>query len=124
MLLEENDLVIFSAIMIPGNEMLISRLIDKFKAKKVQVLQPADTLLPIHVSGHPNQGELDLLYRYVKPAIAVPVHGEAPHMRANAEVARQAGVPQQLLGQNGDLFYSSAASPLLAELCQSRAYCY
>lgn len=104
LLLEENDLVIFSAIMIPGNEMLISRLIDKFKAKKVQVLQPADTLLPIHVSGHPNQGELDLLYRYVKPAIAVPVHGEAPHMRANAEVARQAGVPQQLLGQNGDLF--------------------
>lgn len=104
LLLEENDLVIFSAIMIPGNEMLISRLIDKFKAKKVQVLQPADTLLPIHVSGHPNQGELDLLYRYVKPAIAVPVHGEAPHMQANAEVARKAGVPQQLLGRNGDLF--------------------
>ncbi|WP_423188218.1 ribonuclease J [Alishewanella sp. d11] len=104
LLLEENDLVIFSAIMIPGNEMLISRLIDKFKAKKVQVLQPTDTLLPIHVSGHPNQGELDLLYRYVNPAIAVPVHGEEPHMRANAEVARQAGVPQQLVGQNGDLF--------------------
>ncbi len=104
LLLEEDDLVIFSAIMIPGNEMLISRLIDKFKAKKVQVLQPTDTLLPIHVSGHPNQGELDLLYRYVKPAIAVPVHGEEPHMRANAEVARQAGVPQQLVGQNGDLF--------------------
>lgn len=104
LLLEENDLVIFSAMMIPGNEMLISRLVDKFKAKKVQVLQPGDTLLPIHVSGHPNQGELDLLYRYVKPEIAVPVHGEVPHMQANAEVAKQAGVPKQLLGQNGDLF--------------------
>ena len=84
--------------------MLVSRLLDKLKLLKVRTLQPADSLLPIHVSGHPNQGELDLLYRYVKPAIAVPVHGEAAHMQANAAVARAAGVAQQLTGQNGDLF--------------------
>ena len=104
LLLEPDDLVISSAMLIPGNEMLISRMVDKLKAKKVQVLQQADTLLPIHVSGHPNQGELDLLYRYVQPEIAVPVHGEAAHMQANAQVAKLAGVRQQLLGQNGDLF--------------------
>lgn len=104
LLLQDNDLVLFSANLIPGNEMLVSRLLDKLKLLKVRTLQPADSLLPIHVSGHPNQGELDLLYRYVKPAIAIPVHGEAAHMQANAAVARAAGVPQQLTGQNGDIF--------------------
>jgi ribonuclease J len=71
---------------------------------KVRTLQSADSPHLIHVSGHPNQGELDLMYNYVQPAIAVPVHGEAAHIQANAEVARSAGVPQQLTGQNGDLF--------------------
>lgn len=107
LLLDADDLVLFSANLIPGNEMLVSRLLDKLKALKVRTLQPADSPLPIHVSGHPNQGELDLLYRYVKPAIAIPVHGEAAHMQANAAVARAAGVPVQLSGQNGDLFVLS-----------------
>ncbi|OCW92884.1 ribonuclease J [Alishewanella sp. HH-ZS] len=104
LLLAKDDLVIFSANLIPGNEMLVSRLVDKLKAKQLQVLQAADTLLPIHVSGHPNQGELAEMYQAVKPAVAIPVHGEAAHMQANAAIAREVGVPQQLLGQNGDLF--------------------
>ncbi|WP_333608051.1 ribonuclease J [Arsukibacterium sp.] len=104
LILEENDLVLFSAMLIPGNEMLVSRLLDKLKALKVRTLQHKDCPLPIHVSGHPNQGELDLLYRYVQPAIAIPVHGEAAHIKANAAVARAAGVAQQFTGQNGDLF--------------------
>jgi len=56
------------------------------------------------VSGHPNKGELDLLYRWVQPQIAVPTHGEAAHMAANADIAKVAGVPRQLTGENGDLF--------------------
>lgn len=102
--LESGDLVIFSAITIPGNEMLISRLVDKFRARNIDILQSHDTPLPIHVSGHPCQGELDLLYRWVKPQLAVPVHGEAQHMAANSEIAKAAGVSQQLTGKNGDLF--------------------
>jgi ribonuclease J len=104
LLLEQGDLVIFSSIIIPGNEMLISRLVEKFHARKIQTLQSHDTELPVHVSGHPNRGELDLLYRWVQPQIAVPVHGEAAHLAANAAVAKAAGVPQQLTGLNGDLF--------------------
>jgi len=104
LLLEESDLVIFSAIIIPGNEMLISRLVDKFRARNIRTLQSHDTELPIHVSGHPNKGELDLLYRWVQPQIAVPTHGEAAHMAANADIAKVAGVPRQLTGENGDLF--------------------
>tara|TARA_B100001059_G_scaffold235846_1_gene283249 strand:+ start:31565 stop:32950 length:1386 start_codon:yes stop_codon:yes gene_type:complete len=104
LILEENDLVLFSSILIPGNEMLVSRLIAQLKVLKVRTLQSADSPELIHVSGHPNQGELDLMYRYVQPAIAVPVHGEAEHIQANAAVAKAAGVRQQLTGQNGDLF--------------------
>jgi ribonuclease J len=104
LLLEQGDLVIFSSIIIPGNEMLISRLVEKFNARNIQTLQSHNTTLPIHVSGHPNRGELDLLYRWVQPQIAVPVHGEAAHLAANATVAKAAGVPQQLTGLNGDLF--------------------
>lgn len=104
LLLEQGDLVVFSSIIIPGNEMLISRLVEKFNARNIQTLQSHDTALPIHVSGHPNRGELDLLYRWVQPHIAVPVHGEAAHIAANAAVAKAAGVPQQLSGLNGDLF--------------------
>mgnify|MGYP006195661463 FL=1 len=104
LLLEQHDLVIFSAIIIPGNEMLISRLVDKFHARNIRTMQSHDTDLPIHVSGHPNMGELDLLYRWVQPQLAVPTHGEAAHLAANASIAKAAGVPQQLTGENGDLF--------------------
>jgi len=104
LLLEQEDLVIFSSIIIPGNEMLIARLVEKFKARHITTMQSHDTDLPIHVSGHPNGAELDLLYRWVQPKIAVPTHGEAAHLAENANIARAAGVPIQLCGQNGDLF--------------------
>lgn len=104
LLLEQGDMVIFSSIIIPGNEMLISRLVDKFKARNISTLQSHDTSLPIHVSGHPNSAELDLLYRWVQPQIAVPTHGENAHLQANAAIAKAAGVPRQLTGLNGDLF--------------------
>jgi len=84
--------------------MLIGRLVEQFKARKIKTLQRHETALPIHVSGHPNQGELDLLYRWVQPAIAVPTHGEQAHLQANADIAKAAGVSQQLTGLNGDLF--------------------
>jgi len=44
------------------------------------------------------------MYRWLAPKIAIPVHGEAAHMQANAALAKQSGVPQQLVGANGDLF--------------------
>ena len=44
------------------------------------------------------------MYQWTKPRLAIPVHGEAKHMRANARLAEEVGVPHQLVGQNGDLF--------------------
>ena len=44
------------------------------------------------------------MYSWVRPRLAIPVHGEPRHLRANADIARDAGVPLQAIGSNGDLF--------------------
>ena len=105
--LEAGDTVIFSAIKIPGNEDSIERLIKNLKRKKVHVITTQDSKLPIHASGHPCADEVADLYRWVQPRIAVPVHGEAEHMTANANIAKAQGIKQQLTGVNGDLFVLS-----------------
>ncbi|MEM0953754.1 MAG: ribonuclease J [Pseudomonadota bacterium] len=58
----------------------------------------------IHASGHPAQDELVDMYQWVRPRIAVPVHGESRHLDAHAALAKSLGVPMQLNGRNGDLF--------------------
>lgn len=100
--LEAGDRVVFSSRVIPGNEDVLERLLSLLDRRRVEVVTAEDDL--IHASGHPCQDELATLYRWVRPKIAVPVHGEAPHLAAHAGVAREAGVPLQLVGRNGDLF--------------------
>jgi len=102
--LEAGDTVIFSARAIPGNEEAINALINQLKAMGVVVITAEDADLPIHASGHPAQEELELMYRWVRPAIAIPVHGEAEHMEAHATIAKAKGVPRAMVGRNGDLF--------------------
>lgn len=102
--LEPGDKVIFSARAIPGNEESIDQLIAQLKAQGVEVVTAEETAKPIHASGHPAQDELKTLYGWVKPEIAIPVHGEAEHMKAHAGLAKSCGVPRTLQGKNGDLF--------------------
>ncbi|WP_372971240.1 ribonuclease J [Marinobacter sp.] len=102
--LEAGDTVIFSARAIPGNEEAIKALISRLSALGVKVITAESADLPIHASGHPAQEELELMYNWVKPAIAIPVHGEAEHMETHATIARATGVPRALVGRNGDLF--------------------
>ncbi|RKZ92346.1 MAG: ribonuclease J [Gammaproteobacteria bacterium] len=103
--LEPNDTVIFSSKMIPGNELAIEALIDRLKSKQLNVITADDSALPIHASGHPAVEELKLMYDWVKPKCALPVHGELHHLKANANIAKSVGISQQLLGKNGDLFF-------------------
>ena len=102
--LAAGDRVIFSSRAIPGNEEAIQTLIDSLTAMGVEVVTSETAALPIHASGHPSAEELKTLYGWIKPQIAVPVHGEKHHLRAHAGVAKSAGVAQSLVGQNGDLF--------------------
>jgi ribonuclease J len=58
---------------------------------------------PVHVSGHPARDELTQMYQWVRPKIAVPVHGEARHLVGQAEIAKECQVPEVLVGENGTL---------------------
>ncbi len=103
--LEPGDTVIFSSKLIPGNELAVASLIERLKEKQLIVITADDSVLPIHASGHPAADELKLMYDWVKPTCAIPVHGEMHHLQANAKLAKSVGVQQQLLGKNGDVFF-------------------
>jgi ribonuclease J len=102
--LEPGDTVIFSSKVIPGNEEAVAGLIAQLREREITVIDADTAGLPIHASGHPCQDELRQLYGWVKPEVAVPVHGTPEHINANAAIAREVGVPQQMRGENGDLF--------------------
>ncbi|MCB1669718.1 MAG: ribonuclease J [Gammaproteobacteria bacterium] len=102
--LAAGDHVILSAKTIPGNEAEVEALVRTFEARRIQVTLAEDSSRLLHASGHPCADELRQMYEWVKPRVAIPVHGEARHLQRNAEIARAAGVPVQLLGENGDLF--------------------
>lgn len=102
--LGDGDTVIFSSRVIPGNELAVERLGERLKNLGVTLFRDEESNRPIHASGHPARDELADLYRWVQPAIAVPVHGEGQHLEAHGELAEQLGIGRQLVGRNGDLF--------------------
>ncbi|TQV77251.1 ribonuclease J [Aliikangiella marina] len=102
--LNAGDTVIFSSIIIPGNEEAVETLVTKLKAKNINVIMQKDVDAPIHASGHPSQEDLEELYSWVKPRLVIPTHGEAEHLIANADIAKTVGISRQLTGFNGDLF--------------------
>jgi ribonuclease J len=95
------DTVVFSSRVIPGNELYIHELQNKLAALGVAVLTDEDHF--VHVSGHPARDELARMYRWVRPQIAVPVHGELRHMTAHARFAEELQVPQAVVVTNGDM---------------------
>ena len=102
--LDKGDTVLFSSIVIPGNEESVGRLSKALQAKGVTVIHSEDSTLPIHASGHPCEEELKLMYHWVKPTIAIPVHGEHQHLQAHANIAKTCGIKKTYVGQNGDLY--------------------
>ncbi|QPG06755.1 ribonuclease J [Salinimonas marina] len=102
--LDKGDMVIFSSIIIPGNETAVTGLVRQFEAQGVTTLLSENSTLPIHASGHPCAEELALMYEWVRPQIAIPVHGEPEHLEAHAMVAKATGVRKRQVGLNGDLY--------------------
>jgi len=95
------DAVIFSSRIIPGNELGIYELHNKLAALGVEILSADDHF--VHVSGHPAREELAQMYRWTRPQIAVPVHGELRHMSEHARLARSLQVPQAVVISNGQM---------------------
>lgn len=97
----EGDTVILASSLIPGNENSVFRVINELTRFGAKVVHKANAM--VHVSGHAAAGELLYCYNIVKPKYALPVHGEWRHLKANAELAIQAGVPREntLVIENG-----------------------
>lgn len=99
--LAPGDRVIFSSRTIPGNEKAVGAVQNALVRAGLEIVTDADGL--VHVSGHPRRGELARMYGWVRPQVCVPVHGEARHLHAHAQLARELGVPEVVEAWNGDV---------------------
>ncbi len=86
----KGDLVIISASPIPGNEKLVSNVINELYRKGAEVVHSA--LTEVHVSGHACREELKIIMGLVKPQYFIPVHGESRHLRRHAMLAEEMGI--------------------------------
>jgi ribonuclease J len=87
---------------IPGNDVPIRNLQNKLADRGVRLYTERDHP-GIHVSGHPCRDELAEMYRWARPTIAVPTHGERRHLLEHLAFARDLQVPQQVAPRNGDM---------------------
>ena len=84
------DTVIFSSHPIPGNEKAVTNVINELLLKGADVI-----FQDVHVSGHACQEEIKLIYTLVHPKYSIPVHGEFKHLKAQAKIARELGMPKE-----------------------------
>lgn len=98
--IKPTDTVVFSSNPIPGNEKAVSNIINALSARHANII-----FQDVHVSGHARREELKLIYSLVHPQYALPVHGEYRHLRANAQVAVQLGIPRDhiMILHSGDV---------------------
>ena len=98
----ENDTVVISASVIPGNEKMIYGVINNLYRLGAKVIY--ESLEPIHVSGHACRGELRILHSLVKPKFFIPVHGEYRHLKKHVELAESLGMKKgnTLIAEIGD----------------------
>ncbi len=95
------DTIIFSARVIPGNEVPVGRLFDQLLRRDIRVIGQKQA--QVHVSGHPARDELAAMYRFARPKTAVPVHGEYRHLVEHAALARSLGVETAIVNENGGM---------------------
>ena len=103
-----NDTIIFSSNPIPGNEKAVTKVINELEKKGAEVI-----FQDVHVSGHACQEEIKLIYTLVQPRYAIPIHGEFKHRKAQANVAKELGIPKE------NIFMLESGEVL--ELSQERA---
>jgi len=99
--LDKGDLVIFSSRTIPGNEKAVGRIQNNLARNGCDVLTDNEAL--VHVSGHPRRDELRRMYGWMRPKVVVPMHGEARHLKAQAELARELGAKTIFTVQDGEI---------------------
>ena len=110
-----NDTVVISASVIPGNEKMIYGVINNLYRLGAEVIY--ESLEPIHVSGHACRGELKMLHSLIKPKFFIPVHGEYRHLKKHAKLAESVGIKERnvLIAEIGDTVELTAKTMKLGE---------
>lgn len=100
---KENDAIILSTRVIPGNESRVSRLINHFCRRGARIYD--ESQWSTHVSGHASQEELKLMLNLARPKYFIPVHGEYRQLYTHTLLAREVGIPKDriLLAETGDI---------------------
>ena len=98
-----NDFIIISATPIPGNEKMVTKVVNGLLKQGADVIY--ESMYDVHVSGHACQEELKLMLNLVKPQYFIPVHGEYKHLRKHAMLAEDAGIPKEniILANTGEV---------------------
>lgn len=101
--IEEGDTVILSATPVPGNEKAVTRVVNALSKIGAEVYDKSRAL--VHVSGHAGAEELKLMLALAKPRNFMPIHGEALHLRAHAQLAESVGVQKKniFMVESGDV---------------------
>lgn len=118
---DAGDRVIISASAIPGNETMISRVIDELFRKGAEVIYDRNTEL--HVSGHASQEEQKMVLALTKPKYFIPVHGEYRMLVKHAELGRMMGVQPKniVIAENGKVIEISKKGIRCEETVQAGA---
>jgi ribonuclease J len=107
---EEEDIVILSSRIIPGNEKSILNMINHFYRRGAKVFDTGHS--KVHVSGHGFSDDLKLMINLAKPKFFIPIHGEYRQLKTHSRVAQDQGIPKEriLLMENGDLLSITSSS--------------
>ncbi|MEO1102134.1 MAG: ribonuclease J [Pseudomonadota bacterium] len=99
--LSAGDKVVFSSRTIPGNEKPVNAVVNGLTQQGIEVVTDQEAL--VHTSGHPRREELKEMYELLRPKVLVPVHGDPMHLSAQAALAREAGIEQVVVTENGKM---------------------
>ena len=111
--LDPGDVVIFSSRVIPGNEKRVGALQNALAARGIEIVTDQDH--HVHVSGHPCRDELADMYRWVRPTIAIPVHGELRHLMEHRRFAESLQVPHAIVAPNGSVLKLAPGTPCIVD---------
>ncbi len=107
--LDRGDTVVFSSKQIPGNEKAIGDIQNRLAAMGVNII--TDRQAFVHVSGHPGRPELAQMYKWIRPQLVMPVHGEMRHLAEHARFAIESGVPGAVIQKDGDIIRLAPGTP-------------
>lgn len=94
-----NDFIIISANPIPGNEKLVTKVVNELMKQGAEVIY--ESMYEVHVSGHACQEELKMMISLTKPKFFVPIHGEYKHLKKHAILAQGMGIPEENIFVSG-----------------------